>query len=219
MDKLKKEENIDLLGILNLVQANDSRGALSELLNLAIKQIGAEGGTFYSYHNHCLYPVYVVNKTLNIQWFQSDENTQLNNEYVIHLPTQPEHYCVRALQKQDVLVENKVQRSSSAKRYSKFFFDQDIEYSIRSILTIPIFDNRSPVGVFQLINGLDPETRSIRDFTETDLQFAYMIIEIASSHLSKIKQVKSKFTNKINIWLWFSLFVSMALIIWLLFLL
>lgn len=219
MDEIPSvEESLDLLSILNLLKAKNSKDALSQLLSVAIKQIGAEGGTFYSYHNHCLYPIYVINKTLNINWVQTDGEEYLSKETAIHLPSQPENFCVRSLQKQGVLIENRVQDTKKAKQYSKFYFDTEINYVIKSILTIPIFDESQPVGVFQLINAIDTKTRIERIFDAKDVEFAYMINEIASYHLTKIKFKKAKLFSKENIGYVISLIISLALIGWLIYL-
>ena len=189
---MSQETQFDLQVVLNLLKSFDAHAALKKLLNLAIEKVGVEGGTFYSYYNHYLYPIYVINKPLELSWEPDESGDQLSTEYAIHLPTQPNHFCVKALQIQDVVIENNIQTLPIADLYKTLFFQPSTPYLTESLLTIPIFHKSSPIGVFQLVNAIDSKTRKKRDFIDEDTTFSYLINEIASSHLNVLDKKKGK---------------------------
>ena len=195
---MSQNSQFDLQVVLNLLKSFDAHTALKKLLNLAIEKVAVEGGTFYSYYNHYLYPIYVINKPLELAWEPDESGKQLSNDYAIHLPTQPNHFCVKALHFQDVVIENNIQTLPIADRYKNLFFQPSTPYVTESLLTIPIYNKSNPIGVFQLVNAIDSKTRKKRNFTDQDVTFSYLINEIASTHLNGLEKnkVKSPFLLK-----------------------
>lgn len=64
-------------------------------------------------------------------------------------------------------------------------FDQQTGYRSRSFLTVPMKNHEGRIiGVFQLINALDPETGQIRTFSPTDRQLAESLASQAAIALT-----------------------------------
>jgi HD-GYP domain-containing protein (c-di-GMP phosphodiesterase class II) len=82
-------------------------------------------------------------------------------------------------------------------------FDQKTGYRSRSFLTVPMKNHEGKIiGVFQLINALDPETGQVRTFSPADRQLAESLasqaaIALTNHHL--IAQLQSLFESLIEL--------------------
>jgi HD-GYP domain-containing protein (c-di-GMP phosphodiesterase class II) len=80
-------------------------------------------------------------------------------------------------------------------------FDQRTGYRSRSFLTVPMKNHEEEIiGVFQLINALDPETGQVRTFSPTDRQLAESLASqaaIALTNQQLIKQLENLFESLI----------------------
>ncbi|MGB5063409.1 MAG: HD domain-containing phosphohydrolase [Candidatus Competibacter sp.] len=82
-------------------------------------------------------------------------------------------------------------------------FDQRTGYRSRSFLTVPMKDHEEEIiGVFQLINALDPETGQVRTFSPADRQLAESLasqaaIALTNHHL--IRQLQQLFESLIEL--------------------
>ncbi|HOW75675.1 MAG TPA: HD domain-containing phosphohydrolase [Candidatus Competibacteraceae bacterium] len=76
-------------------------------------------------------------------------------------------------------------------------FDQQTGYRSRSFLTVPMKNHEDHIiGVFQLINALDPGTRQVRTFSAADRQLAESLASQAAIALTNhqlIQQLKNLF--------------------------
>ena len=76
-------------------------------------------------------------------------------------------------------------------------FDQQTGYRSRSFLTVPMKNHEDQIiGVFQLINALDPETGQVRTFSAADRQLAESLASQAAIALTNhqlIQQLKNLF--------------------------
>ena len=76
-------------------------------------------------------------------------------------------------------------------------FDQQTGYRSRSFLTVPMKNHEDHIiGVFQLINALDPETGQVRTFSAADRQLAESLASQAAIALTNhqlIQQLKNLF--------------------------
>lgn len=69
-------------------------------------------------------------------------------------------------------------------------FDQKTGYRSRSFLTVPMKNHEGRIiGVFQLINALDPETGSVRTFSPADRQLAESLASQAAIALTNQKLI------------------------------
>ncbi|MCP5159987.1 MAG: GAF domain-containing protein [Gammaproteobacteria bacterium] len=82
-------------------------------------------------------------------------------------------------------------------------FDQRTGYRSRSFLTVPMKNHEEQIiGVFQLINALDPETGQVRTFSLADRQLAESLASqaaIALTNQQLIKQLESLFKALIKL--------------------
>ncbi len=80
-------------------------------------------------------------------------------------------------------------------------FDQQTGYHSRSFLTVPMKNHEEQIiGVFQLINALDPATGQVRTFSATDRQLAESLASQAAIALTNhqlIQQLKNLFESLI----------------------
>lgn len=80
-------------------------------------------------------------------------------------------------------------------------FDQQTGYRSRSFLTVPMKNHEEQIiGVFQLINALDPETGQVRTFSKADRQLAESLASQAAIALTNhqlIHQLKNLFESLI----------------------
>jgi len=80
-------------------------------------------------------------------------------------------------------------------------FDQRTGYRSRSFLTVPMKNHEEQIiGVFQLINALDPETGQVRTFSAADRQLAESLASqaaIALTNQQLIKQLENLFESLI----------------------
>ncbi|QQS53777.1 MAG: GAF domain-containing protein [Candidatus Competibacteraceae bacterium] len=82
-------------------------------------------------------------------------------------------------------------------------FDQRTGYRSRSFLTVPMKDHEEEIiGVFQLINALDPETGQVRTFSPADRQMAESLASQAAIALTNhqlIRQLQQLFESLIEL--------------------
>lgn len=82
-------------------------------------------------------------------------------------------------------------------------FDQQTGYHSRSFLTVPMKNHEEQIiGVFQLINALDPATGQVRTFSATDRHLAESLASQAAIALTNhqlIQQLKSLFESLITL--------------------
>ncbi len=82
-------------------------------------------------------------------------------------------------------------------------FDQRTGYRSRSFLTVPMKDHEEEIiGVFQLINALDPETGQVRTFSPADRQLAESLASQAAIALTNhqlIRQLQHLFESLIEL--------------------
>ncbi len=82
-------------------------------------------------------------------------------------------------------------------------FDQQQNYRTVSLLTVPMLDHQAElIGVLQLINSTDPETKKIKAFTETDQQFIEALASQAAIALTNqilIRQLETLFESLIKL--------------------
>ena len=82
-------------------------------------------------------------------------------------------------------------------------FDQHTGYRSRSFLTVPMKDHEEEIiGVFQLINALDPETGQVRTFSPADRQLAESLASQAAIALTNhqlIRQLQQLFESLIEL--------------------
>ena len=82
-------------------------------------------------------------------------------------------------------------------------FDQKTGYRSRSFLTVPMKNHEGRIiGVFQLINALDPETGQVRTFSSADRQLAESLASQAAITLTNhqlIAQLQSLFESLIEL--------------------
>jgi len=83
------------------------------------------------------------------------------------------------------------------------FFDQQTGYRSRSFLTVPMKNHENRIiGVFQLINALDPETGQVRAFSPSDRQLAESLASQAAIALTNhqlIAQLQNLFESLIEL--------------------
>lgn len=81
-------------------------------------------------------------------------------------------------------------------------FDAANHYRCQSLLTVPMLDHQAElIGVLQLINAIDPQTGSIRPFTDTDQRFIEALASqaaIAISNQRLISQLETLFESLVN---------------------
>ncbi len=82
-------------------------------------------------------------------------------------------------------------------------FDQSTGYRSHSFLTVPMKNHEGTIiGIFQLINALDPKTGEIRTFSTSDQQLAESLASQAAIALTKhhlIEQLQTLFEALINL--------------------
>jgi HD-GYP domain-containing protein (c-di-GMP phosphodiesterase class II) len=82
-------------------------------------------------------------------------------------------------------------------------FDQQTDYRSRSFLTVPMKNHEGRIiGVFQLINALDPETGQVRTFSPADRQLAESLASQAAIALTNhqlIDQLQRLFESLIEL--------------------
>ena len=82
-------------------------------------------------------------------------------------------------------------------------FDQQQNYRTVSLLTVPMLDHQNElIGVLQLINASDPETKEIKAFNETDQQFIEALASQAAIALTNqllILQLENLFESLIKL--------------------
>ncbi|MFZ6732965.1 GAF and HD-GYP domain-containing protein [Undibacterium sp. Ji42W] len=82
-------------------------------------------------------------------------------------------------------------------------FDQQFNYKTKSLLTVPMHDHEGElIGVLQLINATNPETREPCPFTETDQRFIEALASqaaIALTNQQLISQLENLFVSLVHL--------------------
>jgi HD-GYP domain-containing protein (c-di-GMP phosphodiesterase class II) len=82
-------------------------------------------------------------------------------------------------------------------------FDEQNHYYCQSLLTVPMLDHESElIGVLQLINAIDPDTKKIQAFSVTDQRFIEALASQAAIALSNqvlIFQLEDLFESLVNL--------------------
>ncbi|WMW80706.1 HD domain-containing phosphohydrolase [Undibacterium cyanobacteriorum] len=196
------ELSVELNGI------KDVNALLERILQTAKSLTGADGGTLYrlSEDKRQLRFDMAINDTLGMHFGGSHPQAST----IPPIPLYTEHgsqnlnavVAFAANLKQSVNIEHVYQTplfNFSGMRK----FDEDNNYHCQSLLTVPMLDHESElIGVLQLINKLDPDTKQILPFSRTDQGFIEALASqaaIAMSTQELIFQLENLFESLVNL--------------------
>lgn len=196
------ELSVELNGI------KDVDALLERILQTAKSLTGADGGTLYrlSEDKRQLRFDMAINDTLGMHFGGSHPQAST----IPPIPLYTEHgsqnlnavVAFAANLKQSVNIEHVYQTplfNFSGMRK----FDEDNNYHCQSLLTVPMLDHESElIGVLQLINKLDPDTKQIQPFSRTDQGFIEALASqaaIAMSTQELIFQLENLFESLVNL--------------------
>ncbi|TXI90306.1 MAG: GAF domain-containing protein [Burkholderiaceae bacterium] len=196
------ELSVELNGI------KDINALLERILQTAKSLTGADGGTLYrlSEDKKQLCFDMAINDTLGMHFGGSHPKAST----IPPIPLFTEHgsqnlnavVAFAANLKQSVNIEHVYQTplfNFSGMRK----FDEENNYHCQSLLTVPMLDHESElIGVLQLINKIDPQSKQIAAFSRTDQGFIEALASqaaIAMSTQELIFQLENLFESLVNL--------------------
>ncbi len=196
------ELSVELNGI------KDVNALLERILQTAKTLTGADGGTLYrlSEDKKQLCFDMAINDTLGMHFGGSHPKAST----IPPIPLFTEHggqnlnavVAFAANLKQSVNIEHVYQTplfNFSGMRK----FDEENNYHCQSLLTVPMLDHESElIGVLQLINKIDPQSKKIEAFSRTDQGFIEALASqaaIAMSTQELIFQLENLFESLVNL--------------------
>lgn len=213
MSELKPEQIAERLQHLTELSValngiKDVNQLLERILTTAKGMTNADGGTLYRVSDDKQNLVFdiAINDTLNLHFGGSHEKSSK----MIAIPLVDQHgqknlsavVAYAANLKQSVRIASVYEADlfnfSEMRR-----FDELNHYRCQSLLTVPMFDHESElIGVLQLINAIDPVTKEICSFSETDQRFIEALASqaaIALSNQELIFQLENLFESLVNL--------------------
>ncbi|MEE4356010.1 MAG: response regulator [Desulfococcaceae bacterium] len=149
---------------------------LNKLLEMIVFEArdatNADGGTLYTLKNNHLHYKIVQNKSLN-SFLGGESDESITFPPVALEETNVSAFC--AIKKEIVSIPN-VYENSEFDFSGPRKFDAVFGYKTRSMLVLPLLDRSNEVvGVLQLINSIDPESRQICEFPKNSVEIAYSL--------------------------------------------
>ncbi len=204
-DPLQCLEHLNRIGIA-LSKERDTTRLLETILMAAKTLLNADGGTLYRLNENDQQLRFEVLYNASLQLSMGgatgtpipfppiplhDANGQPNTSMVV----------TYAVLKDTTVVIDDAYTEQGFDFSGTHRFDQQTGYCSRSFLTVPMKNHEDRIiGVFQLINALDPETGQIRNFSATDRQLAESLASQAAIALTNhqlIQQLKNLFESLI----------------------
>nr|WP_315472413.1 HD domain-containing phosphohydrolase [uncultured Undibacterium sp.] len=186
----------------------DVNQLLERILTTAKTITNADGGTLYrvSTDKQSLEFDIAINDTLNLHFGGSHEKS--SKMASIPLIDQAGHQNLSAVVAYAANLKQSVRIASvydaDLFNFSEMRrFDELNNYHCQSLLTVPMLNHESElIGVLQLINAIDPATKEICSFTETDQGFIEALASqaaIALSNQELIFQLEDLFESLVNL--------------------
>lgn len=186
----------------------DVNHLLERILATAKTMTHADGGTLYrvSADKNSLEFDMAMNDTLNLHFGGSHEKSSKMKS--IPLFDQEGHQNLSAVVAYAANLKQSVRIASVYEadlfNFSEMRrFDELNNYHCKSLLTVPMLNHESElIGVLQLINAIDPVSKEICSFTETDQRFIEALASqaaIALSNQELIFQLENLFESLVNL--------------------
>lgn len=204
-DPLQRLEHLNRIGIA-LSKERDAAKLLETILIAAKRLLNADGGTLYRLEENGQQLCFEVLYNDSLQLYMGgatgtpipfppiplyDATGQPNTGMVVTYAVLNDTTVVV----DDAYTEQNFDFSGTHR------FDQKTGYRSRSFLTVPMKNHEEQIiGVFQLINALDPETGQVRTFSVADRQLAESLASQAAIALTNhqlIQQLKNLFESLI----------------------
>ncbi len=191
IDNNKKLKTIDSLNSIavSLTNFQDVSSILQDILTNVQDITNSDGGTIYLTDGKKLSFKHIVNKSLNIQNYNCDENEDVWNFFDINESNTNLVSVSCALTKKTICIDdiyNSLQFDFSGTKD----FDRKIGYKSTTMLVVPmLLADNTLVGVLQLINKLDSNNNTIT-FTKEDEELAHSLASQASTAIDKFRQRK-----------------------------
>ena len=200
-------EQLNRIGIA-LSKERDTSKLLETILIAAKRLLNADGGTLYLLEEESQSLRFEVLRSDSLQLYMGGASGQPIPFPPIPLYTpdgQPQTGMVvtyAVLQDKTVMIDDAYADQnfdfSGTRR-----FDQKTGYRSRSFLTVPMKNHEGQIiGVFQLINALDPETGQVRTFSPDDRQLAESLASQAAIALTNhqlLDQLQNLFEGLIQL--------------------
>lgn len=162
---------------------------LNQILTGAQKLTHADGGTIYLLKNNKLYFALIHNSSLNIH---IEDTQQLDEKFKPIELTDDEGKANLTNVVSAAVNQNKTINIENAYNVTDYdfsgtkIFDQQLNYHSRSFLTVPMKNHLNEViGVLQLINSMDPETKMIKSFNPMDQELVESLASQGAITLTK----------------------------------
>jgi signal transduction histidine kinase len=196
INKLKYENSIKLNTIqtlnkisIKLSNFQDVSTILKDIL-VSVQEITyADGGTIYLTDGKKLSFKHIINKSLNIQHYDCDENEEVWS----YIPIDEEHknlVSVHCALNKDIVCIDDVYHNDKYDFSGTKTFDSKINYKSETMLVVPmLLADKTLVGILQLINKLDNDNNTIT-FNDFDKDIAHSLASQASVAIDKFRQQK-----------------------------
>jgi len=190
-DNQKKLKTISSLNTIAVSLSNfkDVSSILKEILTNVQEVTNSDGVTIYLTDGKRLSFKHIVNKSLNIEHFNCDENEDIWNFFDIVEENTNLISVSCALTKKIICIDD-VYNSNQYDFSGTKAFDAKIGYKSNTMLVAPmLLANNTLVGVLQLINKMD-EHNNIIKYNADDEELAHSLASQASIAVDKFRQEK-----------------------------
>ena len=194
---MEESKIIEILGILeDISHIKDIDTLLEQVLYEARKIVSAEAGSVFLIRDNYLSFEYVQNDVL----YANFDNSNVYSYTKKRIPVDNKSIAgYAALEKKSLIIDD-VYNIDKNRPYSfNRTFDELSNYITRSVLTVPLINNRDVViGVFQIINATDKKGRVI-SFTEKDSFLVELFAKQAAVAIEKAIMTREIILRMISI--------------------
>jgi signal transduction histidine kinase len=187
IQKMTTISKLNSIGV-SLATQKDVSSILKNIL-LNIKEFtNADGGTIYIAYGDKLTFKHILNTSLNLEQHDNDDIDDVWNYLEIKEENQNMVAIKCALTKEIIKIED-VYNDKNFDFSGTKEFDAKTGYVSKSMLVLPMIgDDNSLVGVLQLINKLDIQSKEILPFSADDENLAHSLASQASVAVQKFRQ-------------------------------
>jgi len=191
LDRLNK-----LHGIVKAMSRETDHGRLLDMIVFGARELtNADGGTLYIREQNSLKFAIIYNKSLNIHMGGASTTPLKFDPLPLYLEGKPNLNNVAC----NSVINDQIINLEDAYLTHEFDFsrtrqfDKQTSYRSKSFLTIPLKNHdREIIGVIQLINAIDPETKAIITFSKEDQIFSEFLSSLAAITLTNYTLIQQQ---------------------------
>ena len=178
--------------VISLIAKGEANDIFDQVLLSSMAVSRADGGTVYIVVDNKLQFLCAYNQSLNLRTrFSEDPSLKLDP---IPLFKKDMTYnngftSVLSLEKKEVIHVKNIQDEKSYATSGSKVFDDYHQYATRSMLTIPFFSKHNPLGVLQLINAKQLESKKIIPFEKSIQECLKSFVQVISPYLEMVQNI------------------------------